>query len=339
MLVILGPTASGKTSLAARVAFEFDGEIISADSRQVYKGMDIGTGKDLGDYLIREKKIPYHLIDIVEPGYEYNLFEFQQDFLKTYREIVERNKLPILCGGSGLYLEAVLHEFYLPPVDNDPAFENSLRLKTRDELIKMLQCFRPLHNTTDILDDQRLMRAIKIATHTQAKTNPLIRKTHLLNPPLLRREGEEPHPLNPPLLKGEGEVERGGEFIKYMIFGIRFEREVLRKKITERLERRLKSGLIEEVQKLLDQGLTPDQLKFYGLEYKFVTLYLQKEISFNEMFRLLNIAIHQYAKRQMTWFRKMERSGFTIHWIDGELGMEQKIKAIKKIIHPRENVS
>ena len=318
MIVILGPTASGKTSLAARVAFEFDGEIISADSRQLYKGMDIGTGKDLGDYIIQGKKIPCHLIDIVEPGYEYNLFEFQQDFLKTYREILERNKLPILCGGTGLYIEAVLKGFHLPPVDNDPEFENSLRLKTCDELIKMLQNLRPLHNTTDILDKKRLIKAIEIATLSQGNTFPVIPKTHPLNPPFFPREEEAPS------TQGEG------EFIKYKIFGIRFEREAIRKRITERLERRIQSGLIEEVQKLSDQGLTPDQLKFYGLEYKFVTLYLQHEITFNEMFRWLNIAIHQYAKRQMTWFRKMERSGLTINWIDGDLEMEQKIIAIKK---------
>jgi tRNA dimethylallyltransferase len=331
MIVILGPTASGKTLLAARVAFEFDGEIISADSRQVYKGMDIGTGKDLGDYLIRKKKIPYHLIDIVEPGYEYNLFEFQRDFLKTHREIAERNKLPVLCGGSGLYIEAVLRGFHLPPVANDPHFENSLRLKPRDELIEMLQRFRPLHNTTDILDEERLIRAIEIAALSQANTNALNSGTHPLSPPFLGREGE--------VTVYDSYKDRDtGEFIKYIIFGIRIERERLRKRITERLERRLQSGLIEEVQKLLDQGLTPDQLKWYGLEYKFVTLYLRQEITFNEMFRLLNIAIRQYAKRQMTWFRRMERSGFIIHWIDGELEMEQKIKAIKKIVMQGENV-
>ncbi len=304
MIVILGPTASGKTSLAARSALEFDGEVISADSRQVYKGLDIGTGKDLGDYIIQGKKTPYHLINIVEPGHEYNLFEFQQDFLKTYVEILERNKLPILCGGSGLYIEAVLKGFHLPPVDNDPEFENNLRLKTRDELIKMLQNLRPLHNTTDILDEERLVKAIEIATFSHGRNYS---------------KGKLPE-------------------IEYKIFGIRFEREVIRKRITERLERRLQGGLIEEVQKLLDQGLTPDQLKFYGLEYKFIAMYHQQEITFNEMFRLLNTAIHQYAKRQMTWFRKMERSGFIIHWIDGELEMEQKIKAIKKIVLPGENL-
>jgi len=319
MIVILGPTASGKTSLAARVAFEFDGEIISADSRQVYKGMDIGTGKDLGDYVIQEKKIPYHLIDIVEPGHEYNLFEFGQDFLKTYREIANRNKLPILCGGSGLYIEAVLRGFHLTHVENDPEFENRLRLKTRDELIKMLEGLRPLHNTTDILNKERLIRAIEIA---DAETHPL--GTH-----------RGPHPPTP---SPEGEEEKEVRPINYTIFGIRFEREHIRKRITERLERRLQHGLIEEVQKLLDQGLTPDQLKFYGLEYRFVTMYLQKESTFNEMFRLLNIAIHQYSKRQMTWFRKMERSGFTIHWIDGELDMEEKINSMRMILQRRENV-
>lgn len=303
MIVILGPTASGKTSLAAHVAFEFDGEIISADSRQVYKGMDIGTGKDYGDYLINGKKISCHLIDIVEPGYEYNLFEFLHDFLKVRQEIIERKKLPVLCGGSGLYIESALSGFHLEPVKHDIEFENSLLLKSRDELIKILQHFRPLHNTTDILDKQRLIRAIEISALSQGKPSP----------------------------KGNQQENN------YTIFGIRFERDTIRKRITERLERRLQDGLTEEVKKLLDQGLTPDQLKFYGLEYRFVTQYLQGELTFDELFRVLNIAIHQYAKRQMTWFRKMERSGFIIHWIDGELEMEKKIKAIKKIIHSCEN--
>jgi tRNA dimethylallyltransferase len=310
MIVILGPTASGKTSLAANVAYEFDGEIISADSRQVYKGLDIGTGKDLGEYRVGEKMIRYHLIDIVSPGYEYNLFEFHQDFLKTFQDIKDRKKLPILCGGSGLYIEAVLRGFHLIPVENDPEVKKSLQLRTDEELINLLKGLRPLHNTTDILDRQRLIKAIEIATHSQTKNG-------------------KPHPPTP-ALKGEGETE-----MKYIIFGIRFEREVIKKRITERLERRLQHGLIEEVQQLLDTGLSPDQLKFWGLEYRFVTLFLQQEINYNEMFKQLNIAIRQFAKRQMTWFRKMERSGFTINWIDGELGMDQKIGEIKSYLNRR----
>jgi tRNA dimethylallyltransferase len=322
MIVILGPTASGKTTLAANVAFELDGEIISADSRQVYKGMDVGTGKDLGEYTIRGKKIPYHLIDIAEPGYEYNLFEFRQGFLKASVEIMERGKLPVLCGGSGLYMESVLRGFQLIPVNKDPEFEKSLRSRTDDELIKMLQGLRPLHNTTDILDRERLIRAIEIATP---------------HPPAPSPEGEgEPKPPHPPAPSPEGE---GEKTLKTVIFGIWFEREVLRKRITERLERRLQNGLVEEVERLLNHGLTPDQLKFYGLEYRYITLFLQKEIDFMEMFRLLNTAIHQYSKRQMTWFRKMERSGFTIHWIDGTLEMEYKIKELKRILRQVENVS
>jgi len=325
MIVILGPTASGKTSLAARVAYELDGEIISADSRQVYKGLDIGTGKDLGDYIVGKKKIPYHLIDIVSPGHEYNLFEFQQDFLKTYKEIKDRKKLPILCGGSGLYLEAVLRGFHLSPVEKDPQFTNSLHRMTHGELINILKGFRPLHNTTDIIDRQRLIRAIEIAAQSHAL------KPHPLQPPFL-----ETHPLNPPLLEREGEIGKPHQdSSSYVVFGMRFEREVIKKRITERLERRLQHGLIEEVQKLLDMGLSSDQLKFYGLEYRFVTLYLRQEISYNEMFNRLNIAIRQYAKRQMTWFRKMERSGFTINWIDGQLGMEQKIGEIKSYLYRR----
>ena len=300
MIVILGPTASGKTSLAAKVALEFDGEVISADSRQVYKGLDIGTGKDLEDYIIRQKKIPYHLIDIIEPGYEYNLFEFQRDFLTAYHDIKQRNKLPVLCGGTGLYIEAVLSGFDLPPMKKDPEFEHGLQDKTIEDLVEMLKDLRPLHNTTDMLDKQRLIKAIEIAT---------------------------PHPPAPsPLGEGEDRVQS----IEYVIFGIRFEREEIRKRITERLERRLQQGLIEEVRKLSDSGVGPDQLKFYGLEYRFITMYLLEEITYSEMFRLLNTAIHQYAKRQMTWFRKMERSGFIIHWIDGTLDLDEKINIINR---------
>jgi tRNA dimethylallyltransferase len=319
MIVILGPTASGKTTLAAHAAFEFNGEIISADSRQVYRGMDIGTGKDLDDYMIQGTPVPYHLIDIADPGYEYNLFEFQHDFRKVYDEITSRNKLPILCGGTGLYIEAVLREYQLPVAEKDPESEGNLRAKSMEELTEILLRLRPLHNTTDTTDKERLIRAILIAS------------PH----PLLPSQSDSPHPPAP---SPEGEGENAAGFGNSFVFGVRFERDILRNRITDRLEKRLQSGLIREVQKLLNMGLRPDQLKFYGLEYKFVTLYLQKELTYDEMFSLLNTAIRQYSKRQMTWFRKMERSGIKIHWIDGELETEKKVDAMKIIIRQGENV-
>jgi tRNA dimethylallyltransferase len=353
MIVILGPTASGKTSLAANVASELDGEVISADSRQVYKGLDIGTGKDLEEYVVNQKKIPYHLIDIIEPGHEYNLFEFRQDFLKTCKEIKDRNKLPVLCGGTGLYIEAVLRGFHLPPAASDPEFEKDLQQKSQDELIRILKGLRSLHNTTDIIDRKRLIKAILIA----ASQNPAPGKeTHPLSPPhthtpthkhtpdsphppalpILRyrfdRDKLSPEPPHPPTPSPEGEGEALLKKIEYSIFGIRFEREEIRRRITKRLEYRLQHGLTDEVKRLLDTGISPEQLKFYGLEYRFITMYLLKEITNNDMFNLLKTAIHQYAKRQMTWFRKMERAGFIIHWIDGTLDTEQKIRAIKAIL-------
>ncbi|MCX6244005.1 MAG: tRNA (adenosine(37)-N6)-dimethylallyltransferase MiaA [Bacteroidetes bacterium] len=295
MIVILGPTASGKTALASRIAYEFNGEVISADSRQVYRGMSIGTGKDLSEYCINGKNIPYHLIDIVEPGYEYNIFEFQKDFLKAYNSILSRGKLPVLCGGSGMYLESVLKKYEMKEAEglNEPGDEFSN--KTDDELNALLLSLRTPHNTTDLIDRQRMIRAIRIG---------------------LARDKEETKNLFP-------------EEIKPMVFGIGWDREVLRKRITARLKQRIEHGMIEEVKDLLDHGLTPEQLKFYGLEYRYITLYLQKKLDFNEMFRLLNIAIHQFAKRQMTWFRKMEKAGLIIHWISGETDLNEKISKVK----------
>ena len=291
MITVLGPTATGKTKFAAHLAAEFDGEIISADSRQVYRGMDLATGKDIDDYNVDGKRIPFHLVDIVEPGYEYNVYEFQKDFLKIYDDIVKRDKTPVLCGGTGLYIESVLKGYKLIEVPKNLQLRKTLSNLTDNELISRLKAFKTPHNTTDIKERERLVRAIEIQTYYNE------------------------HP----------DVDRYFPKIENTIFGIKFEREIIRKRITERLKKRLDSGMLEEVKKLLDKGLTPDRLKFYGLEYKYLTMHTTGEIGYDEMFRLLNTAIHQFAKRQMTWFRRMERSGYVIHWIDGNLNLSKKI--------------
>jgi len=294
MLVILGPTASGKTALAARVASELDGEVISADSRQVYRGMSVGTGKDLNEYTVNGKKIPYHLIDIVDPGYEYNVFEFQRDFNRVYHEIVSRGKLPVLCGGSGLYLESVLKKYKMPQISTQQETEKDLRYKSDAALKDLLRSLRLPHNTTDMLDRERMIRAIMISL-SEGKNDPGL-----------------------------------PENLKSKVFGIRWERETLLKRIRSRLKYRLEHGMIEEVKGLLASGLTPGQIKFYGLEYRYLTQYLQNELEYEEMFGLLNIAIRQFAKRQMTWFRKMERNGIHINWLDGELQIEEQLYMIKR---------
>jgi tRNA dimethylallyltransferase len=302
MITILGPTASGKTALAARLACDLDGEVISADSRQVYRGMDIGTGKDLDDYIVNGKRVPVHLIDIADPGYEYNVFEYQQDFTKVYRQITGRGKTPVLCGGSGMYLESILKGYNLAITENSSMLRESLEQKTDEELKEILKSLRTIHNTTDLTDRNRTIKAIEIAAvsvNNEKDYNPV------------------------PVLKP-------------VIFGIRFERVTLRTRITERLNNRLKNGMIEEVKTLLEKGLTADQLKFYGLEYRYITQFLEKEIDYESMFRLLNTAIHQFAKRQMTWFRRMERNGLIIHWIDGTLDAEQKTGLIKTITNNTE---
>ena len=294
MITILGPTASGKTKIAVQLAYLLDGEVISADSRQVYRGMSIGTGKDLSEYIVNEKHIPYHLIDIVDAGYEYNIFEYQRDFLNASSDIVSRGKLPILCGGSGLYLETVLKNYHLKKMETDPEEIEKLSKKTDNELRDMLLSMKIQHNTTDILDRERMIRAI------------LIELSH-----------------------SENEADK--EFLSQtnsLIFGIQWERNLLRERITSRLKTRFEQGMIEEVESLIKKGLTYSQVKFYGLEYKYIVLYLEKKLDYNEMFRLLNIAIHQFAKRQMTWFRKMERSGFLIHWLDGENDPEENIRLV-----------
>ena len=308
MITILGPTASGKTPVAARLAAEIGGEIISADSRQVYRRMDIGTGKDLADYVVRSqesgvsRQIPYHLIDIREPGTKYNLFEYQQDFFDAYQDILSRGAVPILCGGTGLYIEAVLKGYHLSPVPQNQALRDSLEGKSLAELTQMLTDLKAktgsnMHNTTDVDSCQRAIRAIEIETYNIEHPTP-------------RRE-------LPP--------------VDSIIIGIDIDRELRREKITRRLKARLEEGMVEEVKALLDEGIFADDLIYYGLEYKFVTEYLTGKITYDEMFTRLEIAIHQFAKRQMTWFRGMERRGFKIHWIDATLPMEDKISQILEI--------
>ena len=310
MITILGPTASGKTPVAARLAAEIGGEIISADSRQVYRRMDIGTGKDLADYVVRSqesgvsRQIPYHLIDIREPGTKYNLFEYQQDFFDAYEAIQSRGAIPILCGGTGLYIEAVLKGYHLSPVPQNQALRDSLEGKSLAELTQMLTDLKAktgsnMHNTTDVDSCQRAIRAIEIETYNIEHPTP-------------RRE-------LPP--------------VDSIIIGIDIDRELRREKITQRLKARLEEGMVEEVKALLDEGIPADDLIYYGLEYKFVTEYLTGKITYDEMFTRLEIAIHQFAKRQMTWFRGMERRGFKIHWIDATLPMEEKVSQIIQIVN------
>ncbi|WP_308232680.1 tRNA (adenosine(37)-N6)-dimethylallyltransferase MiaA [Prevotella sp.] len=303
MITILGPTASGKTSVAAALALRTGGEIISADSRQVYRRMDIGTGKDLADYTIGDVQIPYHLIDIAEPGTKYNLFQYQQDFHEAYDEIRSRGKLPILCGGTGLYIEAVLGGYSLSPVPQNQALRDSLEGKSLEELTRMLvelkrQNGSNMHNRTDVDTAQRAIRAIEIETYNL----------------------EHPTP------------ERQMPPVESLIIGINIDRELRREKITRRLKVRLDDGMCDEIQGLIDGGVNPEDLIYYGLEYKFITEYVIGRTSYEEMFRQLEIAIHQFAKRQMTWFRGMERRGFTIHWIDAAQSMEDKLGAIEALM-------
>jgi len=298
MITILGPTATGKTRLAANVAHRLDGEIISADSRQVYRGMDIGTGKDYGDYLVGGHKIPFHLVDIADPGYEYSVFEFREDFLKTYQDIINRGKQAILCGGTGLYLESVLSGYKFVKVPVNSALRENLSSKSLDDLNSILSDYRPFHNTTDSTNRERTIRAIEIEEYNRFH---------------LARAGDFPQ-------------------IQSLIFGIRFDRQVVRNRITERLKARLDNGMTEEVRALLAKGLKPGQLCFYGLEYRYLTDFVTGKITYNEMFSLLNTAIHQFAKRQMTWFRRMEKRGFIIHWIDGNLQDDEKFHFILNIL-------
>lgn len=304
MITILGPTASGKTSLAAALAARIDAEIISADSRQVYRGMTIGTGKDLDDYRQGDRLIPYHLIDICEPGTKYNLFQYQQDFHLIYNNIVARGVRPILCGGTGLYIESVLKGYALSPVPQNQALRDELADKSLAELTEMLEDLKHrnhsvMHNRTDVDTAQRAIRAIEIETYNLE------------------------HPTDNRTLPP----------IDSVIIGVDINREERRRKITQRLKQRLEEGMVDEIRQLLDHGIAPENLIYYGLEYKFVTEYVIGKTSYEEMFRQLEIAIHQFAKRQMTWFRGMERRGFTIHWIDALNPMDSKVAQIMDIAH------
>ncbi len=290
LLCVLGATATGKTSLAVALANALSGEIISADSRQIYRAMDIGTGKDLDEY----GAVPHHLIDIHDAGYKYNVFEYQQDFQKAYKSIEEKGKMPILCGGSGLYLEAVLENYEMQAVPQNLELRKELEQKSLEELVEMLSAYKTLHNTTDTSTKKRTIRALEIATYERENPTERIEKVS----------------LNP------------------LVVGIEFAVEERRKRITERLHARLEEGMVGEVQQLLDGGITPEDLIYYGLEYKFITLHLTGELSYNEMVAQLNTAIHRFAKRQMTWFRRMERKGVKIHWLDGALPMEEKVQSV-----------
>jgi len=312
MPVILGPTACGKTAVAARLAYELGGEVISADSRQVYRGMDIGSGKDLKDYIVEGRNIPYHLIDIAEPGSEYNIFEYQKDFAKAYNDIVSRGRLPILCGGSGMYLESVLKGYSLPEAPVDPGFTAAMGTLDDVALLRELSSLKKLHNTTDTSDRERMLRALEIELKRRENSTTRYQKSvighHTTDIGYLPSAiGYQPSASgHPPSAPG------------YQIFGLNPGREIVRQRITARLQTRLNSGMIDEVRSLLETGILPARLKAYGLEYKYLTQYLEGELSYDEMFRLLNTAIHQFAKRQMTWFRRMEKQGMKINWIEGD---------------------
>jgi len=304
LLVILGPTAGGKTAVAAHWAYRNGGEIISADSRQVYRGMTIGTGKDYADYMVDGHQVPYHCIDIAEPGDQYNVYEYQKDFLKAYNDILNRGKIPVLCGGSGMYIEAAIngYQLILVPVNNE--LRKDLETKTDNELETLLASLKTLHNRSDTDSRKRTIRAIEIAMYQAA--NPL---------------EDTFYPKIQPLL-----------------IGIRYDRESRRRQITQRLRQRLEEGMIEEAQGLLDKGLATEQLEYYGLEYKFLAKYLSHELTYAQMFDQLNTAIHQFAKRQTTWFRRMERNGATIYWLDGYMPMEEKLRVIDSKMCPMNKI-
>ncbi len=298
LITILGPTACGKTTFAAHLATEMGTSIISADSRQIYRRMDIGTGKDLADYTIDGNTVPYYLIDIVEPGYKYNLFEYQRDFLSAYNTIKEKGATPILCGGTGLYIESVLKGYRLSPVPDNQELREKLADKSLEELVEILKGYKTIHNVSDLDTCKRAIRAIEIADYY--KNTPI---------------DKEPFPE-----------------ITSTIIGLNIDREKRREKISNRLKARLKEGLVDEVRNLINEGINPEDLIYYGLEYKFVTQHIIGELTYDEMFTQLEIAIHQFAKRQMTWFRGMEKRGIHINWIESELPMNEKIRQAKEII-------
>lgn len=293
LIAVLGHTAAGKTAFAAQLAFRIGGEIISADSRQVYRGMDIGTGKDYDDYKVGESVVPYYLVDILDAGLEYNVFLFKQDFQRIYDRITCRGKVPVLCGGSGLYIESVLKNYQLAHVPVQKKLREELEKKSIGELEDILRLYGTLHNTTDLGNRKRVIRAIEIAKYQSDQQVINVRT----------------------------------EDLSSLVLGIKFDRDLRRERITKRLEMRLGAGLLEEVERLLDQGVTPEKMDYYGLEYRYITKYILKQLTYDEMFVKLNTAIHQFAKRQMTYFRGMEKRGVPIQWLDGRLSMEEKIES------------
>lgn len=296
-ITIIGVTASGKTSLAVNLAYKTRGEIISADSRQIYRRMDLGTGKDLSEYNLNGTSIPYHLIDICEPGYKYNLYQYSRDFNNAFAEIEKRGNLPIICGGTGLYVETVLKGYAMPEVPENPQLRASLADKTLEELTVMLSKYKTLHNTTDVDSCKRAIRAIEIAEHYKTLPQPELQ--------------DKP--------------------IETLIVAIDIDRDTRRSNITKRLHERLEQGMVAEVESLLNEGVSPEDLIYYGLEYKYLTEYIIGKTTYNQMVSGLEIAIHQFAKRQMTWFRGMERRGFMINWIDYNLSLNEKVMRILEL--------
>ena len=298
IIIITGPTATGKTHIAAMIAAELGSEVISADSRQVYRGMDLGTGKDLGDYMVKGRQVPFHLIDIVDAGYKYNVYEYQRDFVKVYKDMVQRGKLPVVCGGSGMYVDSIVSGYRLTQVPVNEPLRESLAGLSLEELTGMLSVYKRLHNKTDVDTLKRAVRAIEI-------------EEYYLN----HHVDHEPFPV-----------------IKPLVAGIMFDRDIRRERISKRLRERLEGGMVDEVQRLLAHGVHPDDLIYYGLEYKYVTFYLLNRMDYNEMCLKLETEIHRFAKRQMTWFRGMERRGIKISWIDGRLSDEEKVALIFTMI-------
>ena len=296
MITILGPTASGKTIVAANVAYRMNGEVISADSRQVYRNMNIGTGKDYDDYRIEGREVPCHLVDICEAGEKYSVYRYQKDFLTVYNEIVSRDKLPVMCGGTGMYIESILEGYQLISVPVNYSLRDNLKGKSMEELTNILKTYKKLHNITDITLRETALRAIEIAKYYSDHNY---------------EEWEFPE-------------------IDSLVVGIKFDRNSRRKRISDRLRARFENGMVEEVKSLLESGVSEEILIYYGLEYKFITWYLQEKISYDEMFSQLETSIHKFAKRQMTWFRRMERKGINIRWLDGYMPLEKKVEKVRE---------
>jgi len=298
LLVITGPTASGKTTLAVNLAARLGGEVISADSRQVYRGMNLGTGKDYSDYYIDDTVVPCHLIDIVDPGYKYNVFEYQREFKTVYEDMIRRNVFPVMCGGSGMYVDSIITGYKMKEVPPDSGLRARLEKKTMEELIGILSTFKELHNITDIDTKKRVIRAIEIEQYN----------------------------------RGGGEKQTQFPRLKALIAGIMFDREERRKRITERLKKRFNEGMVDEVKNLLANGIRKETLVYYGLEYKYITLFLAGKYRYDEMVSNLETAIHQYSKRQMTWFRGMEKKGVKIHWLDGKRPLNEMVTEVLDLL-------